>query len=157
MTYGDFVIHFEHTFLRNIFSEQQLYSADQIKTLENYYEFFQRYIQMCVGLLALLNSNQRDNFISDKVENFVEEEFADDTIHEIKNTIQKTEIKNALSQSRREVYKFNLKVYAFVYDKIIFLPRSDIEYDTLTTDKFFIHVNRLIKGKVHLHHSHITG
>ena len=87
----------------------------------------------------------------------MEEEFADNTIHAIKNTIQKTEIKNALSQSRGEVYRFNLKVYAFVYDKIIFLPRSDIEYDTLTTDKFFIHVNRLIKGKVHLHHSHTTG
>ena len=98
--------------------------------------FFQRYIQICVGLLALLNSNQRDNFINNEVENFVEEEFADDTIHEIKNTIQKTEIKNALSQSRGEVYKFKLKVYAFVYDKIIFLSRSDIEYDTLTTEKF---------------------
>ena len=109
MTYGDFVIRFKHTFLRNIFNEEQLYSADQIKTLQNYYEFFQRYIQICVGLLALLNSNQRDNFINDEVENFVEEEFADDTIHEIKNTIQKTEIKNALSQSRREVYRFNLK------------------------------------------------
>ena len=69
MTYGDFVIRFEHTFLRNIFSEEQLCSADQIKTLQNYYEFFQRYIQICVGLLALLNSNQRDNFINDEVEN----------------------------------------------------------------------------------------
>ena len=157
ITYGDSVIRFEHTFLRNIFSEQELCSADQIKTLKNYYEFFQRYIQICVGLLALLNSNLRDNFISDEVENFVEEEFADDTIHEIKNTIQKIEIKNALSQSRGEVYKFNLTVYASVYNKTIFLPRSDIEYDTLTTDKFFIHVNRLIKSKVHLHHPHTTG
>ena len=98
-----------------------------------------------------------DNFINEEVENFVEEEFADETIREIKNTIQKTEIKNALSQNCREVYKFNLKVYAFVYEKIITLPHSDIEYDTLTTDEFFIHVNRLIKGKVHLHHSHMTG
>ena len=87
----------------------------------------------------------------------MEEEFADETIREIKNTIQKTKIKNALSQSRGEVYKFNLKVYAFVCGKIIFLPCSDIEYDTLTTDKFFIHYNRLIKGKVHLHHSYTTG
>ena len=39
----------------------------------------------------------------------------------------------------------------------MFLPRNNIEYDTLTTDTFFIHVNRLIKGKVHLHHSHTTG
>ena len=117
MTYGDFVIRFEHTFLRNIFSEEQLCLAEQIKTLQNYYEFFQKYIQICVGLLALVNSNQRENFIIDEVEDFVEEEFADETIHEIKNTIQKTEIKNSLWQSRREVYKFNLKVYAFVYDK----------------------------------------
>ena len=146
MTCGDFVIRFEHTFLRNIFSEEQLSLAEQIKTLQNYYELFQKYIQICVGLLALLNSNQREHFINDEVEDFVEEEFADETIREIKNTIQKTEIKNALSQSRGEIYKFNLKVYAFVYDKIIFLPHSDIEYDTLTTDKFFIHVNRLIKG-----------
>ena len=89
MTYGDFVIRFERTFLRNIFSEEQLCSADQIKTLQNYYEFFQRYIQICVGLLVLLNNDQRDNFISDEVQNFVEEEFADDAMHEIKNTIKK--------------------------------------------------------------------
>ena len=120
MTYGDFVIRFEHIFLQNIFSEEQLCSAEQIKSLENYYEFFQKYIQICISLLALLNSNQRSNFINDKVENFVEEKFADETICEIKNTIQKTEIKNALSQSRGKVYKFSLKVYAFVYDKIIF-------------------------------------
>ena len=37
------------------------------------------------------------------------------------------------------------------------MPNSEIEYDTITTDKFFMHVRRLIKGKVHLHHSHITG
>ena len=66
----------------------------------------------------------------------MEEEFPDETIHEIKNTIQKTEIKNALSQSRGEVYKFNLKVYAIVYDTLILLPQSDIEYDTFTSDKF---------------------
>ena len=57
MTYRDFVIRFEHIFLRNIFSEQQLCSSEQSKTLQNYYEFFQNYIQICVGLLALLNSN----------------------------------------------------------------------------------------------------
>ena len=157
MTYGDFVIRFEHTFLRNIYSEEQLRSAEHTKNLQNYYDIFQKYIQICVGLLALLNSNRRDNFISDEVEEFVEEEFADETMQEIKNTINKTEIKNALSQSRGEAYKFNLKVYTFVYDKIIFLPHSDIEYDTITTDRFFIHVHSLIKGQVHLHNSHMTG
>ena len=103
MTYGDFVIRFEHTFLRIIFNEEELCSAEQIKTLQNYYEFFQKYIQICVGLLALLNSNQRENSINYEVEDFVEEKFADETIRKMKNTIQKTENKNALSQNRGEV------------------------------------------------------
>ena len=154
MTYGDYIIRFEYKFLRNIFSEEQL--VGQIRNLEYYYRFFQEYIEICIGLLAFLNGNQR-NFINESTENFVQEEFPDETIPEIKNTIQKTEIKNALSQSRGQVYKFNLKIYAFVYDSLIFLPKSDIEYDTITSDKFFVHVHRLIKGKVHLHHSHVTG
>ena len=124
--------------------------------LQNYYKIFNKYIQICVGLLALLNGNRRDNFINKETEEFVEEEFTDETLQEIKNTINKTEIKSALTQSCRLVYKFNLKVYAFLYDKIVFFPHSEIEYDTITTNKFFIHVHRLIKGKVHLHHSHMT-
>ena len=121
--------------------------------LQNYYKFFNKYIQICVGLLALLNGNRRDNFIIKETEEFVEEEFTDETLQEIKNTINKTENKNALTQSCGLVYKFNLKVYAFVYDKIVFFPHSETEYDTITTNKFFIHVHRLIKDKVHLHHS----
>ena len=103
-----------------------------------------------------MNGNQRQ-FLNDSVEEFVENEFSDMTIHEIKNSIQKKDIKNALGQSRGEVYKFNLKVYAFVYDTLSFLPKTGIEYDTITSDRFFVHVHRLIKGKNHLHHLHVTG
>ena len=149
MTYGDYIIRFEYKFIRNIFSERQL--VGQIRYLEPYYSFFKEYIEIWIVLLAFLNGNQR-NFINESTENFIQEEFPDETIPEIKNTIQKTEIKNALSQSRGQVYKFNLKIYAFVYDTLIFLPKSDIEYDTITSDRFFILVHRLIKGKVHLHH-----
>ena len=135
MTFGDYIIRFEYKFLRNIFSEEQLALAEKIRTLENYYIFFEEFIEICVGLLAFLNSNHR-NFINDSTENFVEEEFSDETIPEIKNTIQKADIKNAFSQSRGEIYKFNLKIYAFVYDKLLFLPKSDVEYDTFTQTNF---------------------
>ena len=107
-------------------------------------------------MLTFLNGNQR-NFINESTEKFIEDEFPDETVVEIKNFIQKTDIKNVITQSRGEIYKFNLKIYAFVYDTLIFLPKSDIDYDTITSDRFFIHVHRLIKGKVHLHHSHVTG
>ena len=52
MTYGDFVIRFEHRFLRNIFREEQLCSAEHTKNLQNRYNIFQKYTQICVDLLS---------------------------------------------------------------------------------------------------------
>ena len=157
MTFGDFIIRYEHKFLRSIYTAEQISQSDHIPNLQNYYEVFKEYIQICIGLLAFLNSYDRHNFINDATEEFVEERFPDKTLREIKNTINKTEIKNALIQSCGSVFKFNLKVYAYVYDELLILPTSDIQYDTIITNSFFIHVHQLIKGKVHLHHSHITG
>ena len=62
-----------------------------------------------------------------------------------------------LKKESGSVNKFNLKVYAYVYDQLIDFPRSEINYELITSSKFVIHVHELIKGKVHLHHSHITG
>ena len=66
--------------------------------LQNYYDIFNNYIQICIGLLVLLNSCDRENFLNEVTEEFVEERFSDESILEIKNTINKTEIKNALSK-----------------------------------------------------------
>ena len=59
--------------------------------------------------------------------------------------------------TKGNVPKFNLKVFAYVYVKLFDFPSSEINYETITTNKFFLNVNRLIRGKYHLHHSHITG
>ena len=154
ITYGDFIVRYEYKFLRNILKEEDLFG--QIENLQAYYDFFKNFINVCIGLLSFLNANRRE-ILNEAVEEFIQDEFSDMTVHEIKNFIQKTDIKNALSQSKGEVYKFNLKLYAFVYDTLSFLPKTDFEYDTVTSDRFFVHVHRLIKGKNHLHHSHVTG
>ena len=112
---------------------------------------------ICIGLIALLNNFNRDDFINLPAEEFVEERFAGDDIRDIKNTINQTEIKNAFLMTRGNVFKFNLKIYAYVYEQLLIFPPSEIEYETITTNNFFLHVHRLIRGKVHLHHSHITG
>ena len=41
-----------------------------------------------------------------------------------------TEIKNALKTSFGRVPKFNLGIYAFAYDCLIYFPKSDIQYET---------------------------
>ena len=157
MSFGDFLIRYGHKFLRNIYTNEQINDSYHLKDLENYYEIFEEYKEICVGLLALLNNFNRNGFINSAVENFVNDNFYGDEIKEIKNTFAQTEIKNALSTSFGKVSKFNLTIYAYVYDNLINFPRSDIDYETITTNKFFINIHRLIKVKFHLHHLHITG
>ena len=67
------------------------------------------------------------------------------------------DIKNIIKNTSCKIPKFNLKLYAFVYDKLVEFPKSDIFYNTVTTDDFFRSVYRMIKVKMHLHYSHITG
>ena len=99
-------------------------------------------------MLALLNNFNRHDFINLATEKFVEERLAGDEIQHIKYTINQTEIKIALSTTRGKVPKFNLKIYAYVYDELLSFPRSDIDYETITTNKFFLHVNRLVRGQI---------
>ena len=86
----------------------------------------------------MLNNFNRNDFINSATEEFVEDKFAGDEISEIKNTINKTEIKNALSTTHGNVPKFNLKIYAYVYDELVCFPRSNIDYEAITTNKFFL-------------------
>ena len=107
--------------------------------------------------MALPNNFNKNDFIHLATEQFVEDKVAGDKINEIKNIINQIEIKNALSTTHGNVRKFNLKIYAYVYDEIVCFPRRDIDYETITTNKFFTNVHPLIRSKFHLHHSHITG
>ena len=56
MSFGDFVIRYEHKFLKNIYTNEQIKDSYHLKNLESYYEIFEEYIAICVGLSALLNN-----------------------------------------------------------------------------------------------------
>ena len=88
--------------------------------------------------MALLNNFNKNDFINLATEQFVEEKCLGDEINEIKNTINQTEIKNALSTTHGNVPKSNLKINAYVYNELVCFPRSDIDFETITTNKFFI-------------------
>ena len=90
-----------------------------------------------ICLLALLNNFNKNDFINLANEEFVEDKFVGDDVGNIKRTINQTEIKNALSTMHGNVPKFNLKVCAYVYDELVCFPRSDIQFETITTNNFF--------------------
>ena len=83
MSFGDFVIHCEHKFLRNIYTNEQIKDSYHLKDFESYYEIFEEYIAICAGLLALLNKFNRNDFINSAVQNFVEDKFYGDEITKI--------------------------------------------------------------------------
>ena len=76
-----------------------------MKDLESYYEIFEQNILICFGLLALLNNFNKNDFINLATEEFADDKFAGHEISEIRNTINKTDIKNALSTTHGNVPK----------------------------------------------------
>ena len=54
MSYGDFFIRFEHKFLRNIYSDEEIRQSPQICMLEKYCETYQKFIKISVSLLFVL-------------------------------------------------------------------------------------------------------
>ena len=99
MTYGDFVIRFEHTFIRNIYTIEQIKQSDDLKCLENYYKAYQKFISISIGLLSMFNNYNRIDEVNVETNEFIEESFANDTNDELKNRVMQTEIKNALKTS----------------------------------------------------------
>ena len=134
MTYGDFVIRFQHKFIRNICTIGQIKQLDDLKCLENYYKTYQKFISISIGLLSMFNNYNRNNEINVETSEFIQESSANDTIDESKNRVIQTEIKNTLKASFGRVTKFSLKIYAFVYDWLVYFPKSDIQYETFTTN-----------------------
>ena len=141
MTYGDFIIRYEHKFIRKIYLLDQIKESHHLKTVENYYEISQKFVSISIGLLSMINNYNKNDNINSEVSEFIEENFADDSIDELKNRIMLTEIKNNLFSSTCRVPKFNLKIYAFVYDMLVYLPSSDIRYETFTVTSFFVNAH----------------
>ena len=157
MYYGDYIIRYEYKFLKNIFSQEQLETSSQLKSIEAYYKAFEEYIHFAIQIYRLLNNyNTRLRDLSADVREFLETNFSDCDVDFIKEEILETDTKNALKTAGKSVPTINLKIYAYLYNEL-FCFLIDGEFDCLISDKFFIHVHNQIKQKLHLHHSHITG
>ena len=110
-----------------------------------------------MSLQSILISHNDVNDIEDfdyETRDFIRNDCLDYSLEELRKHIEEIEIKNLV---RGKIPKFNLQLYAFVYDNLIQFPVSDLSFDTITTNNIFRNVHRLLKLKVHLHHLHVTG
>ena len=87
MSDGDFFIRYEHKFLRNIYSDFEIAELPQICTLQNYYVVYQKFIKICISLLALLggshvtkNEDQFDTYLR----GFLQEKYPETDLEELR-------------------------------------------------------------------------
>ena len=57
MSYGDIFSRYKHIFLRNIYSDSEIAKSPQICTLQNYYVVYEKFVKVCISLLALLGNS----------------------------------------------------------------------------------------------------
>ena len=156
MSYLDFIIKKEHMFLRNIFSKEELLKSSSLDTFESFHKHFIEFLEIVVFLEEGINSSRQFSDCSyPNLIRFIEKHFSEfDSFKHIKQDIETVEIKGYVNS---KIPKFNLQLYAFVYDKVMKFPFSKFECETVTTTNLFISVHRIINAKIHLHHSHVTG
>ena len=147
--------------MRNIYSDSEFLESPQIWTLQNLYVVYQKFIKICISVLALIGGSHvtknEDQFEID-LKDFLQEKYAETDLEELISKFDSAETKNIIkSTNDRKIRRSNLKLYSFVYDVMTDFPSSNVMYDTITTNNFFRRLHQLIKVKVHLHHSHITG
>ena len=124
--------------------------------IRSYHESFSRFLKTVVYLQQSLNSIQEfaDGAYGGLVQ-FCWEFCKDcDYFSELKDRISDVTIK---SKRTTKILKFTLRLYAFVYQRIMKFPQNKFEFETVAANDLFENVHKIINVKVHLHHSHVTG
>ena len=102
MSYSNFFIRFQHKFLRNANSDEESRYSPQICTLEKYYEAYQKFVKICISLLSIFGSNMnqdKDQFDLD-LKDFLQENYPEIGLEELKSKTDGVEIKNIVKKNK---------------------------------------------------------
>ena len=105
---------------------------------------------------TVISNSTFDEIVDDRLNNFLREKCADcENFEDLTEAINSVEVKH--SARNEKMSKFTQNIYAYVYSRLIDFPERAISYETVTTTNFFQNIDRIVKKKVHLDHSHGTG
>ena len=159
MSYLDFLIKKEYSFLKNIFDENDLKESKSICNLENYYDKMQLFLHLIkVSEIELKSASFFSEISDDLLEGFLMEycdAYQYDVEGLVENEIKKFEVKH---NKTMKMPKFTLQFYSFLYDYLMNFPSMKFgEIKTVTRRGFMKEIYRVVNFKVHIHHSHATG
>ena len=153
----DFLIRKEHAFIRNIFDKEELQKSRYLKARKDYHEAMCLYINLVkVAETDIKNVESYDLIYDDDLQEFLKENCPayEYDLPGLINEIKSVEVRNFKSK----IPKFTIQLYAFFYQCLIDFPTCKFEeLKTITTRNMFEKFHKVIKSKVHLHHSHTTG
>ena len=113
MSYGYFFSRYKHIFLTNIYSNSEIAKSPQICTLQNYYVVYQKFIKVCISLLALLGNshiNKDEDQFDRNLRDFLQEKYPETDLEELRSKTDNVEIKNIIkSTNYNKIPRFNLK------------------------------------------------
>ena len=159
MSYLDFLIKKEYSFLKNIFDENDLKESKSICNLENYHDKMQLFLHLIkVSEIELKSASFFSEISDDLLEGFLMEycdAYQYDVEGLVENEIKKFEVKH---NKTMKMPKFTLQFYSFLYDYLMNFPSMKFgEIKTVTRRGFMKEIYRVVNFKVHIHHSHATG
>ena len=154
MIYTDFYIRYGHNFLRKIYSKKELETSKELKSLECYYEVFDKFLTIVILLESVINHGTFSKTNKEKLSNFIKEHLAGtENYHEIADKIKETKIRRFDSK----MSKLSQQLYAYIHGCQIEFPKNNTEYETVTTGNFLRNAYRMIKLETNLYHSDPTG
>ena len=156
-SYLDFLIKKEHTFIRNIFDNDEIKNCKRISSLENYHEAMTLYCKI------IKNAEQEIKCISNYQQIYDDDlalfltENAPAYEYNLPGLI--SDIKSIkINPSKSKIPKFTIQLYSYFYDMLTDFPACKSEnIKTITTKGFFTNLYRVLEAKVHIHHSHVSG
>ena len=159
MSYLDFLIKKEYSFLTNIYDEKDLEKSKNISNKEIYYDTMLLFLHLLsIGENELKSVSYFNHIFDEKLEKFLRDYcpiYEYDVEGLIENEIKTFEIKY---NKAMKIPKFTMQLYSFIYDCLMDFPTTKFdEIKTVTTRCFLGKIYRILNSKVHLHHSHITG
>ena len=138
MSYLDFLIRKEHSFIRNIFDKEELQKSRYLKS----HEAMRLYIKLVkVAETEIKNVESYDLIYDNDLQEFLKENCP----------TYEYDLPGLMND-------YVIQLYAFFYQCLIDFPTCKFdELKTITTRNMFEKFYKVIKSKVHLHHSHTTG
>ena len=150
----DFIIKKEHSFLRNIFDPETLSITENLKTVETYFDSFQKVLRIA-GLLDNVYSSESDteDIRYDCIDKFVMENEIE-SFQDLFLEVAETKVQNVSVLKKAKMNQ--IKIINFVYKKIMKFPTNELKPQIVVSKNFFYGVLNLLFSDVVIHHSHIS-